>query len=84
MEKSALNTTNFGWNHLETENSNGINIYLLFSIQTFAAVSAHFVNAQTEYRPEFKDYTNGDGQTLVNIDNSRQHQYHTADFDRSK
>lgn len=52
----------------------------------FAAVSAHIVNAQTEYRPEFKDYTNSDGQTLVNIDNpeTRQQQYHTVDFDRSK
>lgn len=51
-----------------------------------AAVSAHIVNAQTEYRPEFKDYRNSDGQTLVNIDNpeTRAQQYHTVDFDRSK
>lgn len=52
----------------------------------FAAVSAHFVNAQIGYRPEFKDYRNSDGQTLVNIDNpeTRQQQYHTVDFNRSK
>lgn len=52
----------------------------------FAAFSAQIVNAQTDYRPEFKDYTNSDGLTLVNIDNpdTRQHQYHTVDFDRSK
>lgn len=55
-------------------------------MQMFAAVSAHIINAQSEYRPEFKDYTNSDGQTLVNIDNpeTRQQQYHTVDFDRSK
>lgn len=55
-------------------------------MQMFAAVSAQIVNAQTEYRPEFKDYINSDGQTLVNIEipETRQQQYHTADFDRSK
>lgn len=59
---------------------------LVFYMQMFAAVSAHFVNAQVEYRPEFKDYRNSDGQTLVNIDNpeTRQQQYHTVDFNRSK
>lgn len=50
------------------------------------AIGTHIVNAQIEYRPEFKDYANSDGQTLVNIDNpeTRAHQYHTVDFDRSK
>lgn len=44
------------------------------------------MNAQIEYRPEFKEYRNSDGAVLVNIDNpeTRLSQYHTSDIDRSK
>lgn len=51
-----------------------------------AAISVFAVNAQIEYRPEFKDYKNSEGQVLVNIDNpdTRLSQYHTSDIDRSK
>lgn len=51
--------------------------------QVLAAVSVYAFGDQLEYHPDFR---NGQGRVIFNIDNpeTRQTQYHTADFERSE